>query len=465
MAAAALEETGVPGMAIAVVHRDRVVYLKGFGLRSLDGEDRVDAETLFQLASVSKPVAATVVAAAVDSGGVAWDDPIIRHLPDFALNDPRITPLVDIADLFAHRSGLPDHAGDLLEGMGYGREEILARLRFFPLAPFRITHAYTNFGLTAAAEAVARAKRTTWEDLSEDLLYRPLGMVSTSSRFADFMAAPNRATGHVRRDGEWMVAPEVRQPDAQSPAGGVSSSATDMAQWMRLILNEGTLDGRPIISPEGFARIYSPTLLSSPLSGPNSRPSFYGLGLGVSVDSAGRVRWSHSGAFLMGAATTVMLLPSESLGILVLTNGQPVGLPEGIAARFLELVETGEIKHDWPRLYEQVMAPMYAWDTRFAEPPAAPAPARSLEDYIGSYANEAYGPAVVEVSGEGLVLRLGPEPLEFKLSHFDGDAFTFRPVGEDALGVSGAVFAFEGDRAVSLTIEYLDEHGLGVFRR
>ncbi|WP_296809175.1 serine hydrolase [Thiocapsa sp.] len=480
MAEAVLETTGVPGMAIAVVHRDRVVYIKGFGRRSLDGEARIDAETVFQLASLSKPVAATVVAAAVDRAridrpgvdgkdggraGVDWDDPIVHRLPDFALKDPTITPRVTIADLFAHRSGLPDHAGDLLEDIGYGRAEILSRLRFYPLAPFRASFAYTNFGLTAAAEAVARAAGTSWEDLSRDLLYGPLGMTSTSSRFADFVSTPNRAIGHIRRDGVWMVTPEVRQPDAQSPAGGASSSVTDMAQWMRLVLGEGTLDGKSVIASETLARIHAPNLMSSPLHEPSSRPSFYGLGLGVGVDSAGRVRWSHSGAFVLGAATTLAMLPSESLGILILTNGQPVGAPEGIAASFLELVETGEIRHDWPALYGDAMAGLYDWHTAFGEAPATPAPARPLAVYTGRYANDLYGPAVVEATEAGLVLRLGPSPMAFALSHFDGDAFTFQPVGENALGMSGAVFAFEDDRAASLQIEYLDEDGLGTFRR
>jgi CubicO group peptidase (beta-lactamase class C family) len=470
MAEAALETTGVPGMAIAVVHRDRVVYLKGFGRRSLDGEGRVDAETVFQLASLSKPVAATVVAAAIDRArgdraGVTWDDPIVRHLPDFALSDPAITSRVTIADLFAHRSGLPDHAGDLLESIGYGRAEILSRLRFYPLAPFRASYAYTNFGLTAAAEAVARAEGSSWERLSQGLLYDPLGMTSTSSRFADFVSAPNHAIGHVRRDGVWVVTPEVRQPDAQSPAGGVSSSVTDMAQWMRLILAEGMLDGKPVIGPQALARIHTPNLMSSPLHGPSSRPSFYGLGLGVSVDGAGRVRWSHSGAFLLGASTTLAMLPSESLGILILTNGQPVGAPEGVAAGFLELVETGEIRHDWPALFAGAMAGLYRWHTAFGEAPATPAAARPLDAYVGRFANDLYGTAVVEATEAGLVLRLGPSPMALALNHFDGDAFTFRPIGEDALGISGAVFGFKDERAASLQIEYLDEEGLGTFRR
>jgi CubicO group peptidase (beta-lactamase class C family) len=465
MAMDALERTGIPGMAIAVVHRDRVAYLKGFGLRSLDGEARVDVDTVFQLASLSKPISATVVAAAIGRGRIAWDDPVVRHLPEFALSDPQITPRVTIADLFAHRSGLPDHAGDILEDVGYGREEIIGRLRFLPLAPFRATYAYTNFGLTAAAEAAARAQGIPWETLTRELLYAPLGMDSTSSRFADYDAAPNRAIGHVRQDGAWGVTPEIRRPDAQSPAGGVSSSVADMAQWMRLVLDSGRRDGEPIIGSEAFARIYAPNLASSHLSSPSSRPSFYGLGLGVNLDSAGRVRWSHSGAFLLGAATTVAMLPSESLGILVLTNGQPVGVPEGIAAAFLELVETGKVQHDWLGLYAELMAGFYAWDAGFGGAAADPAPARAPETYVGRYANPFYGPAAVETSEEGLVLKLGPGPTAFPLRHFDGDRFTFRPIGENALGSSGVTFAFEEDRAAAVHIDFLDEDGLGTFRR
>ena len=103
-----------------------------------------------------------------------------------------------IGDLYSHRSGLPDHAGDELEDLGYDRRQVLERLKYLPLAPFRITYAYTNFGLTAAAEAVAAAAGKSWEDLSDEVLYRPLGMTSTSSRFADFMARPDHAVGHVK---------------------------------------------------------------------------------------------------------------------------------------------------------------------------------------------------------------------------------------------------------------------------
>ncbi|HYQ36163.1 MAG TPA: serine hydrolase domain-containing protein, partial [Mycobacterium sp.] len=187
-----MKSTGIPGMAVAIVHGGKTLYAKGFGVRDATkggGQDnKVDADTVFQLASVSKSVGATVAAHEVSDNVVTWDTPVASKLPWFALNDPYVTSHLTIADLYSHRSGLPDHAGDKLEDLGYDRRQVLERLKHLPLAPFRSSYAYTNFGVTAAAEAVAVAAGKSWEDLSDEVLYRPLGMASTSSRFAAFTA-------------------------------------------------------------------------------------------------------------------------------------------------------------------------------------------------------------------------------------------------------------------------------------
>ena len=122
---------------------------------------------MFQLASVSKPIGATVVARAVGRGTVEWDDPVVKHLPRFRLRSRQTTRSVTIADLYSHRSGLPDHGGDLLETLfGFGRSTILRRLRYLPLEPLRSTYAYSNYGLTTAGAATAKAARMSWADLS-----------------------------------------------------------------------------------------------------------------------------------------------------------------------------------------------------------------------------------------------------------------------------------------------------------
>jgi CubicO group peptidase (beta-lactamase class C family) len=203
-----LARTGVPGMSVAIVSGDAAVFLGGFGVRQLGGDAAVDADTVFHIASVSKPIAATVVASVVGDGTVEWSSRMADVDPTFALRDAWPTQQVTIADLFAHRSGLRDRAGDFLEDLGFDRAEIIHRLRYLePEYSFRAGYAYTNFGLTAAAVAVAKAAGVSWEDLCVARLYAPLGMAHTSSRFADYMAEANRAIPHVRDGERWRVSP------------------------------------------------------------------------------------------------------------------------------------------------------------------------------------------------------------------------------------------------------------------
>lgn len=462
-----MKSSGIPGLAVAVVHGGKAIYAKGFGVRDTRAPDKVDADTVFQLASLSKPIAASVVAHQVGTGAIGWDTPIVGKLPWFALSDPAVTRMLTVADLFAHRSGLPDHAGDLLEDLGYDRRAVLERLRLLPLAPFRTSYAYTNFGVTAAAEAVAAAAGTSWEDLSEKVLYRPLEMASTSSRFADYRARPNRAVGHVRvpSDRAGGYQPRfTRDPDPQSPAGGVSSSANDMARWLTMILANGTYNGTAVVDPEALLPALTPQMVSSPPTQPAMRSGFYGYGFNVGTSAAGRVQFSHSGAFELGAATNFVVIPSADVAIVVLSNAAPSGIPETLTAEFADLVEFGKIREDWRTLYAGAFAGM---NTPFGElagkqRPAAPVPSRPLQSYAGTYANDYWGPATVTEKGGALSLALGPRPEVVALEHWDGDTFTFALNSENAPPGSVSKAVFDGNR---LTLEYFDQDRMGTFTR
>lgn len=463
----------VPGMAIAVVHNDVMIFAKGYGVRSLTAPDPVDIHTVFQLASLSKSVGATVVAGVVGDGSVSWDDPVVKHLPGFTLDDPYVTQHVTISDLYSHRSGLPTHAGDLLEDLGYDRDTVLSRLNGYPLETFRTYERYTNFGLTAAAEAVATAEGTTWAALSKSRLYARIGMNDTSSTFADFMARENKALGHIRKDGVWELTPQQRDPDPQSPAGGVSASVSDMANWMRLMLGAGSFEGDTVIDPQSLFAALMPhasaetDLSRLPTTGlPDGRPGMYALGIGVGVDASGRVRYSHSGAFLLGAATRYELLPSEHLGIVVLTNGQPRGIPEAVSAAFMDEVERGSQAFDWLSAYEGLFDNFYTNHSKLAgeTPPVDPVPALPYAEYAGTYANTLYGPAEIVVESNGsLTMALGPVPLHFTLSHWSGNTFSYMPTGENAVGISAVDFNATGGVVTAMTVEFLDENGLGTF--
>src|ERR1700754_489649 len=281
LAAAQMTRTGLPGLAIAVVRGTRTVYAKGFGTREIGSGQAVDADTVFLLASLSKPLGASVVAQQIGQGSVTWDTTVRKHLPWFTLSDAEASEAVTIGDLYAHRSGLPDHAGDRLEDMGYGQTEILERLRYLPLHGFRNSYAYTNFGLTAAAISVAAAANTDWATLSEEAIYKPLGMTSTSSRHADFATRANRATGHVKRGDRWVVGPG-NMPDAQAPAGGASSSVNDMAKWLAMMLGQGMFDGKRIVDAAALNAAVSQQVQSAP-PGATHPASYYGYGFNVGV--------------------------------------------------------------------------------------------------------------------------------------------------------------------------------------
>ena len=468
-----MQRTGTPGIAVAVVYRDEVVYLSGFGVRENGKEARVDADTVFQLASLSKPVASTVVAAVVGDGLFSWDDPIVKHDPSFAMHDAWVTSQVTARDMFSHRSGLPDHAGDWLEDIGYDRATVLHRLRYYePEYSFRAGYAYTNFGLTAGAVAAAKAAGVPWEELSAERLYRPLGMNSTSSRFADYAARPNRALTHVLVDGRFE-AKYTRDADAQSPAGGVSSSARDMAQWLRLQLGDGTVDGHTIVDGEALVEPHRPQVIRGQAPYPaTGRASFYGLGWNVSYDGDGRLQLSHSGAFELGAGTTVYLVPAEEIGIVVLTNAQPRGVAETIALSFLDLALRGTQELDYLPLlqaeYERALAPNYGTTVDYAKPPANPRPPLPLSAYIGAYSSDLWGEIEIAAAegGGGLVLRAGVNQGPFALRHWDRDTFLYQPGGENAYGPSGVTFQIGPDgRASSVTIEYFDIQGQGTLTR
>lgn len=459
-----MAKTGVPGIAVAVVSGGEVLLAKGYGVREAGRPEPVGPGTVFQLASVSKPIAATVVATEVAAGRVAWDTPMAGLLPWFALSEPHASALVTVGDLFSHRSGLPDHAGDALEGLGYDRRAVLERLAQVPLDGFRDTYAYTNFGLTAAAEAVATAAGKDWETLSEDAVYRPLGMAHTSSRFADYMAAPDRARPHMRVGDAWASI-EQRDPDAQSPAGGASSTVEDMAKWLTMVLAEGA----PLVPPKALLPALTPQAVSDAPAAAADRPGFYGYGFNVGVTAAGRMQFGHSGAFYLGAATCFYLLPSADVGIVVLSNAQPIGAVEAVALSFTDLVQFGTVTRDWLATLTPFFARMSApvGSLVDATPPAVPEPAAPPAAYAGSYASDYYGPAEVTAGEAGLVLNLGPDRLAFPLEHWTGDTFAMTPRGEDApVGSRTAVtFKRDGDRAATMTVEFLDESDLGTFRR
>ena len=464
----------VPGIAVAVVHGGKTVFARGYGERvEGDATQPVDEFTVFQVASISKSISATVAAIAMTRSAqagkpIGWDDRVRAYLPDFVLGNEYVSNQATIGDFFAHRSGLPEAAGDNLEDLGFERREIIQRLRLMPLDAFRTSYHYANFGTTIGAEAVAAAMGERWEILADRLLFQPLAMRSTSYLHKAFLAQPNRAVLHAFEGGKFKLLYD-RNPDEQAPAGGVSSNVTELAKWLQLLLAGGKHGGETLMTTEAILPALTPQVVNGRGDAFDARTGFYGYGFNVNVNANGRTSMGHSGAFLLGAGTTFQILPSADVGIVVLTNGAPVGAAEAIAARFMDIVQYGEETRDWYALAHQRMMDFFkpVGDLAGATPPPHPKPARNLADYAGQYANLYLEAATVKVEGDHLVLLLGPRLMKFPLRHWDGDTFAMSPGGENAPEGSLSSVKFSGREANPkvMTVDYLNAEGLGTLSR
>jgi hypothetical protein len=197
-------------------------------------------------------------------------------------------------------------------------------------------------------------------------------------------------------------------------------------------------------------------------------PQFYGLGWNVGYSEDGRLKLSHSGGFELGAGTNVNMSPSDQLGVVVLTNGSPTGVAEGLTAEFLDLAMYGKATQEWLKLYTGRFAEMAAAQQGAdnSKPPASPSPAAGNDAYLGTYRNDFFGEiAVVEKDG-GLAIVQGPKNLTFAMRHYDRDAFTYATEGEMAVGTAGIVFTLgAGGKAIRVLVENLDAGGEGSFVR
>ena len=239
-----LQVLRTPGTSIAVVRNGRMLFAKGYGVRTIGDTARVDAHTLFQIASNTKAFTTAALAILVDEGKLAWDDPVTKFLPGFQLYDPYVTRELTVRDLVTHKSGLGLGAGDLLWfHSSYNRAEIAHRIRFArPASSFRSAYAYDNVLYIVAGEIFPAVAGQSWDDVVKTRVFTPLGMSESGTTTAFFTSSRNAATPHGIEDGRLQVVP-LDSVDNISPAGGIASNVTDLARWLVCRLDSGRYSG------------------------------------------------------------------------------------------------------------------------------------------------------------------------------------------------------------------------------
>jgi CubicO group peptidase (beta-lactamase class C family) len=317
----------VPGIAVAVIKDDKVIYAKGFGVRSLNTGAKVDEHTLFGIASNSKAFTTAALAILVDEKKIKWDDKVTDIIPEFKMYSPYVTDEFTIRDLLTHRSGLGLGAGDLMlwpEGSDVTRTDIIHNLRYLkPTSSFRSKYDYDNNLYIVAGEVIARVSGMSWEDFIQQRIFQPLGMTESYVSFQRVANRSNIIEPHVEIDGKVQVV-DAEINEVANAAAGINTNLNDLSKWVRMQLNGGKYGtDAHLFSDKAQQEMWSPQTIL-PVSANNNfyntHFSAYGLGWGIS-DVNGYKQLSHTGG-LTGVVTQVTMIPELKLGIVVLTNQQ-----------------------------------------------------------------------------------------------------------------------------------------------
>ncbi len=441
---AVMKEFQVPGVGLAIVKDGRVILAKGYGVRALGEPAAVDASTLFGIASNTKIITATALALLVEEGKLEWDAPVVRYLPGFALSDPYVTRELTIRDLLVHRSGLGLGAGDLLwwPESTYDRKEIVRRLRFIPLATsFRNAYAYDNVLYSVAGEVIETVSGQTWEDFVARRILAPVGMTGSNVRHSDSEKAGNVAKTYAEVDGIVRPVPPLSS-DNTNPAGGINSSAEDMAKWLIVQLDSGRLaDGKRLFSPQTTTQLWTivtPIPAGSPPPElPFHRSVFSGYALGMGVrDYRGRQMLSHTGG-LPGYLSKVTMIPELRLGVVVLTNQESGAAFNAISYRIVDHY-FGATPVDYLAIYKKLSehgrAAVVAADKgAVTARDTASRPSLPLAGYAGTYTDQWYGDVSItevkassNVPGKLVIQFLHTPSLVGDLVHWQHDTFLAR---------------------------------------
>lgn len=420
----ALAEYQVPGAAVAVVQDGKVVLLKGYGVRDINKPDKVDENTIFQLASVTKTLTGAAASTVVDAGKLDLDTPIFNYLPEFVGYDPYMTRWLTTRDLLAMRTGWQEFSGDEIDNFGYDRAEILRRLRYFkPRYSLREVAQYSNMGFFTAGEVAARAAGMSWNDLVAKNLFAPLDM-TRSGTVVKGLNDPNMFAPHALVDGKIKVV-EPSILDTTGAASSGTSTAADMSKFMLMLLNKGTYNGAPVLKPESVVEMFKRSMvaeLSFSETPPISEATgfYYGLGVG-SYDFAGHQVIEKGGA-LAGVRTVIVLVPDLNAGIVVLSNLNLTVFPEAVRAFYLHQLVGTDSSADEKEIFE-----LNSQIQKLVQPPTAPPnPGKflgALESLVGVYENAYHGRCEIKLDAQTLRVECGPAKYTATLTHWNNGAF------------------------------------------
>ncbi len=458
----ALTKWRIPGAAVCIVKDGKIVMMKGYGVKELGLNNKVDENTLFMIGSNTKAFTATALAMLQDQKKLSLDDKVTKYLPQWKLNDQYASQEAIIRDLLCHRIGFRTFQGDFtFYNTDLTRDQVMEKMSHVKAAyPFRTKWGYTNSAFLTAGQIIPVVTGKPWEVFIKENIFAPLGMGNTLALTADMPNSLNRTVPHTLVNGQLTPIPYCNI-DGLAPAGAISSSVNDMSKWVMALLNDGKVGQRQVIPLSAVQA----TKQAQDIVGSNTHLNgetgyvLYGLGFELE-DYEGHRIVMHTGG-VNGYVSSVTMVPKEHLGIIILTNTDENSFYEALkwdimdayfklpfsdySDKYLGFFKT---EMDAEAKKDRLLRDTIAMNHPLALPPAA---------YTGKYMNDLYGSMTVT---QGL-----NNDLEMRFEHHNKMYAHLQPLGgnrfyvtfsDPVLGKAIFPFTVENGKVTGVRVKVAD---------
>lgn len=450
-----LKEWNVPGVSVAVVEKNNILLTKGFGYKDYEHKTLVTENTQFAIGSCTKAFTASLVGFALKDKGIDLDAPVNTYFPALQFLDPNLTSQVTLRDMLSHRTGLPRHDFSWYSGAAITRDSLVHNIRFLEAsAPLRQHFQYNNYMYMAIGSLLEKLYGKTWEELIEQKLFSILAMKNSSTGLVG--AGGDFSYGYVYKNGAIQKVDFLTNDmKGIAPAGGISSTAKNMANWLLMWTNQGRFEGKEIIPSDFYQQAISSQMIASPNLPNPKMPDYYffNYGLGWYVANyRGHYGVGHGGN-INGFSSFVSFLPSDSIGIYVSANQNNSNVPRILMNLIIDRM-VGASFRDWNAILKQPAASM---DVSSKNHSSITQPSHPLQHYNGTYKNNGYGKITIQAD-QG-VLKGTFNRWTLNIKHHNYNHFTFSvdaPVFDGSEAIHGE-FKVNADGAITaLSLPYED---------
>ncbi|MBS1974603.1 MAG: serine hydrolase, partial [Bacteroidetes bacterium] len=421
-----LKDWHAAGFSVAVVDKNKIVYTKGFGYQDYENQVPATPNTLFAIGSCTKAFTATLIGMLVKDGQLDYDKPVRSYLPELKFYNNEMNDHITLRDMMCHRTGLPRHDYSWYLFSTPSRDTLIRRIQYMePSAGLREKWQYNNFMFMAQGTVVEKITGRKWEDNVREKIFLPLGMNSSNFSVDDMAKSSNAAVGYGLKNDSVIKKLDYYHIDAMGPAGSINSSVNDMAKWVIAWINNGKYDGKEIIPAAHRSEAISSQMVIGGSLPQKENPDIYfsNYGFGWFLASyRGHYRVEHGGN-IDGFSASTCFFPSDSIGIVVLSNQNGSSVPSIV--RNLISDRMLKLKYfDWNTYLKNIADKAKKEEQDAKKAAIAPAkkitrPTHELKDYEGLYSNNGYGSFEVKLENDSLFALAGNKILWLRHKAYD----------------------------------------------